>query len=103
MSTTTSLPKNKALWEKSIEGFKKLYDGRQPSTAKDWARVAHIYTVSGGEFRNQESIIPFTIKESLHEEGVLDSVKSALLKVFKNPVILGIALYFLNGLIKKHR
>ena len=98
----TELALNKKLWNESIAEFIKLYD-KKPSTPKDWSRVTHIYSSFGGTFSNQESIIPDSIKESLMKEGILNEVKNALSKLFKNPVILGIALYFISNLWKKHK
>lgn len=91
---------NKKLWETSIEDFKKLYD-KDPETEKDWSRITAIYIRHGGEFSNQESIIPTSIKENLFKEGVLDSIKREVKKIFKSPITIGIILYFLNNLLKK--
>ena len=96
----TDLALNKKLWTDSIAEFTRLYD-KEPSTAKDWSRISHIYTTFGGQFTNKESIIPICIKKNILQEGVFANTKAELVKLFKNPVILGIALYFLNNLYKK--
>ena len=94
--------KDKKLWNDSIEDFKKIY-GFRPEVSKDYARITHIYLDKGGEFLHQESLIPFSIKEQLSKEGVFDEIKSKLSSLFKNPIVLGIALYFLNNLYKKNK
>jgi len=97
----SGLALNKKLWNDAIIEFTKLYD-KNPQTPKDWSRVSHIYASFGGTFKNQESIIPKEISESLMKEGVFDTVKRELMRLFGNPIVLGIALYFLNNLYKRH-
>lgn len=98
----TEIALNKKLWNASIEDFVRLYS-KNPSTPKDWSRVTSIYSKFGGTFSNQESIIPKVLQENIMKEGVLSNIKNELMKLFKNPVLLGIALYFLNNLYKKHK
>ena len=92
--------KDKNLWTISINAFKKLYN-TEPVSEKDWARVSVIYTKAGGEFL--ENIIPKEIEDNILKEGVFDTVKNMLFKILKNPVLVGIAIYFLNNLYKKNK
>jgi hypothetical protein len=98
----TGLALNRKLWDEAIVEFTKLY-GQNPQTIKDWSRVTYIYSSFGGTFADESTIIPQEIKENIMKEGVFDTVKSELIKLFKNPVILGIALYFLNNLYQKNK
>lgn len=89
---------NMELWAKSLEQFVTLYL-REPESTKDYARVSSIYNSKGGKFA--ENIIPKSIEDNLMKEGVFDVVKATLGKIFKNPILVGIALYFLAKLYKK--
>lgn len=96
----TSIFKDKNLWNKSIKAFEDLY-ANKPKSEKDWARVSVIYAKVGGTF--SENIIPKEIQDNIFKEGIFDKVKIMLSSILKSPILIGIAIYFLNKLYRKNK
>lgn len=94
--------KSKSLWNKSIQRYQDVYQ-KYPSTPEDIAVVTAIYRKLGGKItvsKSSKVYEAFNLGPGL-KENLKNDVKGFLTKYIKNPIVLGIALYFLLSYLGK--
>jgi len=89
--------KSKLKWDSAIKQF-----GSKPKSASDWEKVTELYRKLGGKITVMKSEKLYEAFNLNMKEGFSDSLQKFLSKWITNPIVLGIALYFLSKQMKKY-